>query len=56
LGRHVRTLVAAAKPAGSHSIPWNGLDETGREVPSGVYLCRLRAGSQEAKHRMLLLK
>jgi len=56
LGRRVRTLVTAEMHAGSHSVPWNGLDESGRELPSGVYLCRLTAGSQEASHRMLLLK
>ena len=43
-GDLVRQLVTGDRdwPRGSHTISWNGEDETGRRVASGVYHCRLR--------------
>ena len=44
LGRRVRQLVPeATQEAGEHRAPWDGLDESGRAVPPGVYLARLAA-------------
>ena len=45
-GQRVRRLVAAPLPAGRHAAAWDGRDDKGREVASGVYLCRLQAGSE----------
>ena len=56
MGRRVRTLVAVAQSSGSHAAGWDGTDEGGRPVPSGVYVYHLRAGSEETSRRMLLLK
>jgi len=44
LGQKVRTLVQARQPAGRYEVTWDGRDDTGREVGSGVYIYRLRAG------------
>ena len=56
-GRRVRTLLAGAvEPAGRHDVVWNGLDDGGRQVPSGVYCCRIEAGSFGATRRLTLLK
>jgi subtilisin family serine protease len=55
-GRHVRTLVDRVMPAGRHEIKWDGRDERGAALPSGVYLYRVRAGSHNEARRMLLLK
>ncbi len=55
-GRHVRTLVDARRPAGRHEIAWNGRDDAGRSVASGIYFCRLRARGADATRKMLLLK
>lgn len=41
LGRQVRTLVDEKKQAGRHTVQWNGTDESGRRMASGVYLARL---------------
>lgn len=41
---------------GSHRIVWDGRDGRGRDLASGTYFCRLRAGSQEQIRAMLLLK
>ncbi len=54
-GRQIRTLREASQGPGSHSVRWNGADESGRPVPSGVYFCRLRwDGGSEARSLLLL--
>ncbi len=55
-GRLVRSLVAAKQPAGPHVAHWDGRDDTGRTVASGVYLYRLDAGAFQRSRKMLLLK
>jgi hypothetical protein len=40
-GKVVRDLVDAELPAGSHTASWNGLDDAGRRIASGIYLYRL---------------
>ncbi len=42
-GRIVRTLVADRRAEGRHEAVWNGRDDAGRRLPSGVYFARLRA-------------
>ena len=56
LGQRVRTLVEGAREAGSYSIVWDGRDERGRVVSSGVYFYRLRAGELVRASKMLLLR
>ncbi len=56
LGREVRVLVQEEVPAGFHSIAWNGTDNRGRSVASGIYLYRIRAGDYVATRKMMLLK
>ena len=46
-GQHVRTLVDARRQAGAHQITWDGRDQQGRALASGLYLYRLEA--QRAK-------
>jgi len=41
---------------GAHSVSWNGQDHNGRNLPSGVYLCRLTAGDKQRTRRVTLLK
>jgi hypothetical protein len=52
----VRTLVQETRHAGSHDVIWRGVDDSGRQVASGVYLYSLRAGSYVETRRMTLLK
>ena len=62
LGQKVRTLVDEVQKAGYHEVIWDGRDEFGREVASGVYLCRMEAapksegGSFVRTIKMLLLR
>ncbi len=56
LGGHVKNLVNGVQPAGTHSAVWDGTDQRGLQVPSGVYLIRLEAGNFRATQKVLLLK
>jgi len=56
LGEKVRSLVEAQKPAGYYSAMWDGRNDAGEIVSSGIYLYRLRAGDQESIRRMSLLR
>jgi thiol-disulfide isomerase/thioredoxin len=55
-GRLVRTLARGDLPAGPHAITWDGTDDAGRPLSSGVYFARLAAGSSTAELKMTLLK
>ena len=56
LGRRVEMLVNEEMDAGSYRAIWDGRDESGREVPSGVYFYRIKAGDNVANRHMLLIK
>ncbi|MBN1447545.1 MAG: T9SS type A sorting domain-containing protein [Bacteroidetes bacterium] len=55
-GARVRTLADDSMDAGVYEVRWNGRDDTGRPVESGVYLYHLRAGKVSSMRRMVLLK
>jgi hypothetical protein len=55
-GQVVRTLVDERQEAGQHQVLWNGTDDNGRTVSSGVYLYRLDAGGKHKTEKFLLLK
>jgi hypothetical protein len=55
-GRALRVLVNEVKPAGVHEAVWDGTDEEGTAMASGVYFYRLQAGDFQETRRMTLLK
>ncbi len=56
-GQKIKTLVHNEFTKGSHSIIWNGDDESGNNVSSGVYLYKLKVnGKMEAVRKCILLK
>jgi hypothetical protein len=55
-GRCVRILVDACKPQGNHSIRWDGKDEAGNPLPSGVYFSRLDADYSTLTQRIVLIR
>ena len=56
LGKKVRTLVSCEQSGGRYRIIWDGKDEVGNTVPSGVYLYRLKAGDFVSTKKMMMLK
>jgi hypothetical protein len=56
VGQKVRTLVDRAESAGQHQVEWDGQDDSGRPVSSGLYLYRMTAGEFMQSRKMLLLK
>lgn len=55
-GQRIRELTRGDYLPGPHSLTWNGRDDRGRPVASGVYLFRLEAGRYTATRKMILLK
>jgi immune inhibitor A len=55
-GQLVRTLVDEDKPGGDYLILWDGKDDGGEPVPSGIYFYKLTAGSSSQVKKMVLLK
>ena len=56
MGQRVAVLVAKELAAGAHRVTWDGRDESGRELASGMYLYRLRAGERKQTRKLLLLQ
>lgn len=56
LGQEVRTLVNGPQTAGTHEVTWDGRDNGGKAVASGVYLYRLEAGGLVKTRKLMLLK
>jgi hypothetical protein len=56
LGREVRTLVDSPQTAGAYRISWNGRDNYGVEMSSGLYFCRLQVGDRSVVKKITLLK
>jgi PKD repeat protein len=55
-GRLVKTLVNEFAAAGSHEVRWNGTDNTGRSVPSGMYFVKTESGADKSVVKLSLLK
>ena len=56
LGQQVRTLADGAQKAGESSVTWDGRDDGDREVSSGIYFCRLKAGDSSKTIKMMLVR
>jgi len=56
LGQRVRVLVDEYQSAGHKSVKWDGRDDQGKEVTSGIYFYRIQAGDFTEAKKMLLLK
>ncbi|MDO9578942.1 MAG: ice-binding family protein [Candidatus Cloacimonadales bacterium] len=56
-GQKVRTLINAQLAAGQHSVTWDGTDDNGNQVTSGIYLYKLKTdGRYSCTRKMILLK
>ena len=56
LGQKIKTLADKNQNAGIYSISWNGKNDDGRMIVSGIYLVRFEAGSFTENRKLILLK
>jgi photosystem II stability/assembly factor-like uncharacterized protein len=56
LGQEIRTLKDGFMQTGSYAIPWDGKDQRGFSVASGIYIYRLEAGNFIQSRKMILVK
>ncbi len=56
LGQEVKTLVNTSMSVGDHVTHWNGTDQAGERVASGIYFYRIKADDFVSSKKMLLLK
>jgi len=55
-GQHVATLAQGQRQAGAYTLRWDGRDNKGQAVASGIYLYRLRAEGWTQTHKLTLLR
>lgn len=55
-GQLVRSLLNETKEAGFHHVVWNGKDDRGQTVSSGIYLYRMDTNGYSATQKMMLMK
>jgi flagellar hook assembly protein FlgD len=56
LGEEVRTLVHQIQNAGKHRIVWDGQDNLGRSVSTGLYFYQLKSNDIVRNRKMVVLK
>jgi flagellar basal-body rod modification protein FlgD len=55
-GRHVRTLTHGAVESGRQVMAWDGRDDSGRNVPDGVYFLVTRTEGHESRLKLVVLR
>jgi hypothetical protein len=55
-GQHIRSLVNGRLSAGQHSVVWNGTDDNGRAVGSGIYFYRMTTDGYSETKKMIMMK
>ncbi|MCK4350697.1 MAG: T9SS type A sorting domain-containing protein, partial [Candidatus Krumholzibacteria bacterium] len=55
-GKRIATLVRGREEKGRHIVNWQGADDTGRAIASGIYFYRLRAGKEVISKKMVFLR
>jgi hypothetical protein len=56
IGQEVRTLVNSGYQAGSHKVVWDGKNNRGRSVASGMYIYKIKAGKYTKSMKMNLIR
>jgi len=56
MGQEVRYLINYNMTAGNHKVVWNGKDDSGKSVSSGVYIVRIESGKRVVAGKMLMMK
>jgi hypothetical protein len=55
-GQKVKTLVSETQTAGTHTVEWNGTDDSSNAVSSGMYFYKMKTGTTEVAKKMILMK
>ncbi len=55
-GRLVRELLSAVQGPGRYTVTWNGVNDAGRAVDSGIYFCRMWSGDFADSRKLILLR
>ncbi|MDY0150658.1 MAG: two-component regulator propeller domain-containing protein [Candidatus Cloacimonas sp.] len=55
-GQLVRKLVNEPFSSGQHTVIWDGKDDNGNSLATGIYLCRISSAGKQETHKMLLMK
>lgn len=55
-GQLVRSLLSESKASGNYRLQWNGQDDLGHNLPSGVYYVKMTAGKESSSHKAILMK
>jgi hypothetical protein len=56
LGQKIRTLISKRYSAGSYNVNWDGTDNIGKGVSSGMYIFRMKSGKNILYRKMILIK
>ena len=56
IGQKVATLVQESRPAGLYTVRWDGRDQRGQALASGVYLYRIKGEGRQQTRKLLLLR
>ncbi len=56
LGKRMRTLCDGPLPTGRHTMEWDGTDDLGLLVASGIYIVKIRCGAHTVQRKMLVLR
>ena len=52
----ISLLLNESRTAGRHEVVWNGTDDSGSTLPSGVYFARVEAGGEQSVRKITLAK
>ncbi|MCR4437777.1 MAG: FlgD immunoglobulin-like domain containing protein [bacterium] len=55
-GALVKVLAEGSLPPGEHGLTWDGKDQHGRELPAGIYFCRVTAGGEHRVEKIVLTR
>jgi len=55
-GRRVKTLLHGRQSVGSKTVEWDGRDDSGHRVASGIYVARLAAGGRTMERKLVVLE
>ncbi|MBN2412832.1 T9SS type A sorting domain-containing protein [candidate division KSB1 bacterium] len=56
LGKEVKTLINKTQPPGEYHVHWNGTNDMGNEIPSGIYFYRLQTENFKQTKKVLLIR